>query len=54
MSLHEPIKSLKNIKHQQEIKIGSISKLKLLKKEIDLTEASLKNMRKIIEKLIIV
>ena len=46
MSLHEPIKSIKNIKHQQEIKIGSISKLKLLKKEIDLTEASLKNIEK--------
>ena len=46
MSLHEPIKSKKNIKHQQEIKIGSISKLKLLKKEIDLTEASLKNIEK--------
>ena len=46
MSLHEPIKSIKNIKHQQEIKIGSISKLKLLKEEIDLTEASLKNIEK--------
>tara|TARA_B100001287_G_C22685248_1_gene532971 strand:+ start:1259 stop:3337 length:2079 start_codon:yes stop_codon:yes gene_type:complete len=46
MSLHEPIKSKKNIKYQQEIKIGSISKLKLLKKEIDLTEARLKNIEK--------
>ena len=54
MSLHEPIKSKKNIKHQQEIKIGSISKLKLLKKEIDLTEASLKNIEKDYRKINIV